>query len=82
MLPKKVKVVEKKLGRENAYGLAWHGDNVVEIDPRQTEEERLDTLIHELLHLMEPEWEEEKVEACAAFLASLMWKQGYRRVRE
>jgi hypothetical protein len=31
---------------------------------------------------MEPEWEEQKVEAYAAFLASLVWQQGYRRVRE
>lgn len=78
----RVRIREKRLGREGALGQAWHGENVVEIDPRQSESERLDTLIHELLHLMEPEWEEEKVESCASWLASLVWRQGYRRVRK
>lgn len=87
MLPRRmglprVRIMEKRLGRERALGQAWQGDNVVEIDPRQCESERLDTLIHELLHLMEPEWSEEKVEEVANWMSRILWRQGYRRVRE
>ena len=78
----RVRIREKRLGRERALGQAWHGENVVEIDPRQCESERLDTLIHELLHLMEPEWSEERVVEVAGWLSKILWRQKYRRVRE
>jgi hypothetical protein len=78
----RVRIREKRLGRERALGQAWHGENVVEIDPRQRESERLDTLIHELLHLMEPEWSEERVVEVAGWLSRILWRQGYRRVRK
>lgn len=78
----RVRIIERKLGREKALGLAYQGIGIVEIDPRQCERERLDTLVHELLHLLEPEWTEERVEASAAWLAQILWRQGYRRIRE
>ena len=80
-LPARVRIIEKKLGRERALGQAWAGLDVIEIDPRQDERERLDTLIHELLHVMMPEWSEETVVEAAKWLSRHLWKQRYRRMR-
>lgn len=81
----KIKIIEKKLAHKKALGEAiWRAgkeDHVVYIDPRQPERERLDTLIHELLHLICPEWEEHKVNTTANRLTDHLWRQGYRRVK-
>ena len=77
---KSIKVVEKKLGREGAVGQAWQGDNLIEIDPRQTAKEYQLVLCHELFHLYMPEWTEEQVEGLAQFTSDILWKQGYRKV--
>ena len=50
-------------------GQAW-ADGVVEIDPRQGQKAILNTLIHELLHICEPEWTESHVNRVANTLAS------------
>ena len=78
--PRKVTVVERRLGREGALGQCWEGLSIVEIDPRQDERERLDTLIHELFHIMLPEWGEERVLKHTGWLSKQIWDQGYRRV--
>ena len=38
---KSIKVRERKLGREHAYGLAWKEERLAEIDPRLSERDRL-----------------------------------------
>lgn len=79
--PRRVRIVERKLGRERALGQAIGCPvYLVEIDPRQSERERLDTLIHELLHLAHPSWSERRVETHATWLAALLWRSGYRRL--
>lgn len=45
-LPKRIKIIDRKLGKEAAYGMAHYPDTV-EIDPRQHSRERLDTVLHE-----------------------------------
>lgn len=54
-------------------------DNTIKIDPRQNEEERLDTLLHELLHFLNPDAKECEVVEAAAVLSTTLWKYGYRR---
>lgn len=76
----RIRIVEKKLGRERALGQCYHGENVVEIDPRQGERERLDTLIHEVLHLAKPDLIEDEVIRMANILSKQVWKCGYRRI--
>lgn len=80
MLPR-VRVLEKKLGRERALGQVFQGEGLVEIDPRQGERERLDTLVHELLHLLHPQWGEERVIRVAGWFSRVLWQQRYRRIR-
>lgn len=79
---KKIKVIDKKLGREHALGQAWRGHNTIEIDPRQDSKERLGTLIHEVIHILYPELTEEEVLFAERTLAAVVWKQGYRRIQK
>lgn len=74
------KVIERKLGRERAWGQAYKDDKVIEIDPRQGSKSYFETLIHEKLHIMFPEWEEGKVDRNAKILTSFLWKNKYRKV--
>ena len=80
-LPKKIKVRERKLGREKAVGLAWKEEAVVEVDPRQGEKERLDTLIHETLHVLFPGLSEIAICGLTPRMTEVLWKDGWRRVR-
>jgi len=77
---KKVEIIERKLGREKALGQAW--DDLVEIDPRQCSKEYLDTAIHELLHIAQPELSESKVVRVSRLISSKLWKLGFRRIHK
>jgi hypothetical protein len=78
-LPKRVVIVEEDLSADRAWGLSYVGKGLIKIHPFQPEEHRLDTLVHELLHLMCPDWSEKKVTRFAQFMSKQLWKQGYRR---
>ena len=79
-LPNKIKIVERKLGREKALGMAHHGDELVEISPNQNSRERLDTVVHETLHLLSPDMTEKQVTSYANRIAKILWKDGWRRI--
>lgn len=53
----------------------------ISVDPRQDEEEYLDTLIHEIMHYLDPDAKEDVVVERAVLLSVTLWKMGYRRVR-
>lgn len=75
----RVKIVERKLGRERCVGQATRRVNLVEIDPRQSEYERLDTLVHELFHISFPDASEEEVISISRWFSRILWRQHYRR---
>lgn len=79
--PKPVKVVFAKLGRQRCIGLAIEedGKQTIVVDPRQPEKEKLNTLIHEALHLASWDLPEAKVIRLANKAAEVLWKQGYRK---
>ena len=79
---KKIKINFKKLGREKAFGQAVSSENLIEIDPRQKQKTLLNTLIHELLHIIEPDWSENKVRKTASVLARYIWEAKYRRLAD
>ena len=74
---RKIKVVYKKLGRENAWGRA---DDYVEIDPRVFGKKHLEVLTHECLHVLFPEATEEEITRKAILLTNTLWHQQYRRI--
>ena len=77
--PVRVSVVEKDLSGEKAFGIAYSDLRLIELHDKQCESERMDTLIHELLHLMRPSWREKEVIRVANYLTRHLWAQGYRR---
>jgi len=74
----KVIIRDRRLGRENALGLA-HSDGVIEIDPRLSARRRLTILIHEAMHIAFPDMAETTVERKSALIGKLVWRDGYRR---
>lgn len=84
----RVRLVERKLGRERERSgrarYAWgqhHSDGLIEVDPRQRESTRLDTVVHELLHHVNPDMSETVVSEAAGIFAKVLWEDGWRRVR-
>lgn len=82
------RLIERKLGRErnrkgkSKYAFGQHSsDGLIEVDPRQGECTRLDSIIHELLHHVNEDWSEAKVEEAAGVFTEVLWKDGWRRVR-
>ena len=69
---KNIKVIERPLGREKALGLAWVGENKIEIDGRLKSKEYLDTLIHEMLHIYNPTWPETRVAQTATEMCNII----------
>lgn len=82
----KIKVEFEELGDaapngKNAtnFGEADKRTGEVTLDPRQPEDELLDSAVHEFLHVACPFMGEAKVASTATIIASALWKMGYRR---
>lgn len=79
---KKIKIIERKLGRERCFGQTWQGDYLIEIDPRQTPKQYMDTLFHEYLHNLFPDKKEKQIKTLANKISNFFWEQNYRRVNQ
>jgi hypothetical protein len=75
-------ILERKLGRQRAAGQHIFGTQVIEVDPRQTSRERMDTVVHEALHYGRPDLNEAEVERVAHIIAGALWRDRYRRIEE
>lgn len=75
----KIKVIYKKLGREQAHGIA-ESDGIIYIDPRLKGRKEMEILIHECLHLLYMEASEEEIIQKSVILTKLLWRMGYRKV--
>jgi hypothetical protein len=80
MLSIDMKVVYRKLGKERADGQALIEDGIIEIDPRLKGRRKMEVLIHEAIHLLNPEFSETKVIEQGRKIANLLWKQHFRQV--
>ncbi len=76
------KIVERKLGREKAWGLCYQGIAEIEIDPRLKPERRLIILCHELLHHCFEDLSEQEIDRAGIVIGKALWKQNYRRVEQ
>ncbi len=72
-----MKVIKRKLARQKAWGLS-HSDGVIEIDERLKGRKKLEILIHEAMHILNPEMSEDEVVRQSKALTKLLWKEGYR----
>ena len=77
----KINGVRWRVTDEAVAGVCDHDGNTVSITPYQRKRERLDTLIHEMLHATRPEMGEENVVAVAKALTTVLWRDGWRRRR-
>ena len=86
---KSLKVVERKLSHKGKkyYGLAEldQGRAKISVHPQQTAKEKLNTYIHEALHIgywlcqRDKDLNETEVNHIAMQICNVLWKQGYRR---
>lgn len=75
---KPIKVLEGHLGHYKASGLAWTDKRTIAIDKRLKGMDRMETIIHEVIHVQNPKWPEIMVESKAAEIAKILWDLGYR----
>lgn len=75
----RIKIVYRKLGREKAHGMA-SSDGTIEIDERLRSKKHLEVVIHEVMHLLQPEDSEEEIIKKSVILTKILWKEGYRRI--
>lgn len=80
MTKPKVKVIERKLGREGALGFAYFDENLIEIDPRQDAFNYFETAIHERMHLLFPKLSERQITIKSHELTQFLWDLSYRKV--
>ena len=74
------KVIHKKLGKEQAYGIAYTDKNKLEIDERFRGYRYLLYLLHEHFHLKHPDWSETKVRKESSKTARFIWNMNFRLV--
>jgi hypothetical protein len=77
---KSFKVVETKLGQFKAYGMAHLGEDTIELDSRLKGRKRLEIVLHECLHLLNPSMSEEEVIRQSKKMCLTLWKLNYRCV--
>jgi hypothetical protein len=75
----RIKIIYKKLGREQAHGIA-DSDGIIYIDPRLKGKKHCEILIHETLHLLNPTDDEKAIIRKSVTLTNILWKENYRRV--
>ncbi len=80
MKKKPIKVLYSHLGQYKAVGLAWKEDRVIAIDKRLKGIQELETIIHEIEHIQNPEWSETKVTKIAKEKAQILWDLNFRKV--
>jgi hypothetical protein len=78
---KTIRLRDRKMAREGAVGMAHYGAvPLIELDPRQGQKERLGTLLHELLHIVFPDLDEDQTILCEQRIASVLWSDRWRRI--
>lgn len=75
----KIKIIYKKLGKEKAHGISY-SDGEIFIDSRLKGKKKLEILIHEVLHLLNPMDSEETIVKKSVTLCKILWKEGYREI--
>lgn len=76
----KVEVIERGLGREKCDGLAWIGENLIEIDKNLVGKDRLGVILHEIGHLAFPNASETQILKFEKMARDTLWDLGYRHV--
>jgi hypothetical protein len=76
---KRIKIKYCKLGKQKVWGFA-HSDGLIEIDERLKGKKKLEIIIHEVMHLLNPTDEEDEVVRKSVLLTNTLWHEKYRVV--
>ena len=76
---KRIKIKYCKLGKQKVWGVA-HSDGLIEIDERLKGKKKLEIIIHEVMHLLNPTDEEDEVVRKSVLLTNTLWHERYRVV--
>ena len=77
---KDIKLVERNL--RYYWGYAYPTVRRIEISTNLTDKQYMDTLIHEILHVLYPTDSESKISKNASTIRYYLWKQGFRRLEK
>ena len=78
---KRIKIKYSKLGKQKVWGFA-HSDGLVEIDERLKGKKKMEIIIHEVMHLLNPEDSEEEVVRKSVILTNTLWHEKYRMIED
>lgn len=78
---KRIKIKYRKLGKTKTWGMA-HSDGLIEIDQRLKGKKHLEIVIHECLHILFPQADEEEIVSKSVTLCNTLWHEKYRRVED
>lgn len=83
-LKKKIEIREVRLPEPKLGDASKEGDRyVIRISPNHyNERSRLNTAVHEALHVGDWDLTEKHIRALTACVVSVLWRQGYRRVKK
>lgn len=86
----KPRIIERKLGKEQAWGIATHNDidrrksPTIEVDPRLSPRRQIEVFCHEALHIALPdlvgEAGEREIDRLGKAVADVLWRANYRRL--
>lgn len=76
---RRIKVIYRKLGKEKVWGWCHHGD-CIEIDPALKGKKFLEILIHECLHYVNPDDDEDEIIRKSVLITNTLWHEGVMRV--
>jgi len=71
------KIYYKKLVK--VWGYAHTDKNIIELSHKLKGRKHLEILLHEIIHIYFPDYDEESVKEYAKAMSLLIWRQGYRR---
>lgn len=71
------KIVFRPLGKHGADGLAWT-DQTLEVDCRLENCARLETIVHEAMHMALPWLPEKFILRASRYIAKVVWHMNYR----
>jgi hypothetical protein len=83
-LKKKIKIKEAKMGGHLLGQAIKEGDDytILISKSHRTEKSRLNTVVHEALHVGDFELTEADVRRLTSVVTEVLWREGYRRVKQ
>lgn len=75
-------IIHRKLGKEQAHGLAFQEEGIIHIDSSLKGQYKLEILIHEILHILQPKWGEDRVVGNAREISRCLYENNLRFIED